>query len=408
MNGQGSILSGCRVLDLTDEKGMLCGRCLADMGAEVIRLEKPGKSVDFHWENLGKRLVTLDIELKQGQDTFRRLLKTADILVESHTPGYLDNIGLGYSQLSKLNPRLIMASITPFGQTGPYRDYKSCDIVASAMGGQLYLNGQPGSPPLKAFGSQSYYLASIFAAVGVMLALLSRHSSGRGQHIDISLQECTAAALDHVLVRYFYQGEVAQRRGSLHWNNAFRVFPAKDGYVLLSLLYQWETLVEWLASEGMAEDLTDEKWRDRDYRLEHIDHVIEVLERWTEKHPAAALAAKGQSMRFPWAEVASIPELLASPQLEERGFWTEIGHPGTNEKLRFPAPILSRCFSSHTHPPNRGFTPLRLSKTSQSPRQKRGDYPDRGSASKASQAPRRGKKEYPGGGKNPPNRGLEP
>jgi len=357
MNGQGSILSGCRVLDLTDEKGSLGSRYLADMGAEVIRLEKPGRSADFHWENLGKRLITLDIELKQGQKVFRRLLETADVLVESRPPGYLDSLGLGYSSLSKLNPRLIMVSITPFGQTGPYRDYKSCDIVASAMGGQLYLDGQPGSPPLKPFGSQSYYLASIFAAIGVMLALLSRHSSGRGQHIDISLQECAAAALDHVLVRYFYQGEVAKRQGSLHWNNAFRIFPCKDGYVLLSLLYQWETLVEWLESEGMAEDLTDSKWRDRDYRLQHIDHVIEALERWTKKHPAAGLVEKGQSMRFPWAEVASIPQLLASPQLKARGFWTEIEHPVTGKKFKFPAPVLSRCFSSHTLPPNMGLEP---------------------------------------------------
>jgi crotonobetainyl-CoA:carnitine CoA-transferase CaiB-like acyl-CoA transferase len=122
----------------------------------------------------------------------------------------------------------------------------------------------------------------------------------------------------------------------LHWNGAFRVFPAKDGHVLLSLFYQWETLVEWLESEGRAEDLTDAKWRDRDYRLQHLDHVIEVLERWTRTHPAAELVARGQSMRFPWAEVASIPQLLASPQLKERNFWVEVEHPETGRKYRFP------------------------------------------------------------------------
>jgi len=422
MNGQGFILSGCRVLDLTDAKGRLCSRFLADMGAEAIRIGKPGESAGFHWENLGKRLVTLDIELKQGQKVFKRLLETADILVESYPPGYLEALGLGYNQLSKLNPGLIMASITPFGQTGPYRGYKSCDIVAGAMGGQLYLNGEAGSPPLKTFGSQSYYLASIFAAIGVMLALYHRHASGKGQHIDISLQECAAAALDHVLVRYLYQGEVAKRRGSLHWNGAFRVFPAKDGYVLLSLLYQWETLVEWLYSEGMAGDLTGEKWRDGDYRLEHIGHVIEVLERWAKTHSVAELVEKGQAMRFPWAEVASVPGLLASPQLEARGFWAEIEHSG--EKFKFPAPVLSRCFSSHTRPPNRGFTPLRpssphppkidyqsgglTSETPPPPHRKKRDYPDGGSASNTLKAPRRGKKEYPDGAKNPPDRGLRP
>jgi benzylsuccinate CoA-transferase BbsE subunit len=349
MNGQGSIL---RVLDLTDDQGRLCSRLLADMGVEVIRVEKPEESAGFHWEDLGKRSVALDIESKPGQKEFRRLLRTADVLVESHPPGHLESLGLGYPQLSQLNPGLIMASITPFGQTGPYRNYKSSDIIASAMGGQLYVNGEPEKPPLKPFGQQSYYLASLFATIGVILAIYHRHASGKGQHIDISLQECTAAALDHALVRYFYQGEVAERRGSLHWNGAFRVFPAEDGYVLLSLLYQWQTLVEWLESEGMAEDLADSKWLDRNYRLEHFDHVIEVLARWTKSHPAAELVEKGQLMHFPWAGVASIPELLASPQLRARGFWTEVEYQ--DKKFKFPAPVLNRCFASHTRPAPRG------------------------------------------------------
>ena len=260
-------------------------------------------------------------------------MEKADVLAESHPPRYLEKLGLGYSKLAKINPHLVMASITPFGQEGPYRDYRSSDLVASAMGGQLYVNGEPGKPPLKLFGNQSYYLTSLFAAIGVLLALWSRHSSGRGQHIDISLQECVAAALDHVLVRYFYQDEVAKRQGSLHWNNAFRVFPAKDGYVLLSLFYQWETLVEWLASEGMAEDLTDEKWQDRDYRQQNIDHIIEVLERWTKSHAKAELVEKAQLMRFPWAEVASISDLLASPHLKARKLWEEIEYRGKTYKL---------------------------------------------------------------------------
>jgi benzylsuccinate CoA-transferase BbsE subunit len=331
MKRQGA-LSNYRVLDLTDEKARLCSRFLADMGAEVIRIEKPGVT-SFSWENLSKKSLTLDIELKAGRALFQELVKKADVLIESQPPGYLETLGMGYSQLAKINPRLIVVSITPFGQDGPYRDYRSSDLVASAMGGQLYVTGEAEKPPLELFGNQSYYLGSLFAAVGVLLALYRRHASGKGQHIDISLQECAAAALDHVLVRYFYQDEVAQRQGSLHWNNAFRVFPAKDGYVLLSLFYQWETLVEWLESEDMAEDLTDAKWRDEDYRLEHIDHIIEVLERWTKSHAKVELVAKGQLMRFPWAEVASVPDLLASPQLKARKFWLDVEHQGQKYKL---------------------------------------------------------------------------
>jgi crotonobetainyl-CoA:carnitine CoA-transferase CaiB-like acyl-CoA transferase len=335
MNRQGA-LSGYRVLDLTDERGMFCSRLLADMGAEVIRIEKPGgspKGLFYLAANLGKQAITLDIELKPK--LFKRLLKTADVLVESFPPGYLEPLGLGYPQLNQINPRLVMASITGFRQSGLYRDYKSGDIVASALGGQMYVCGEPDSP-IKPFGNQSYYLASLFAAIGILLALWHRHSSGRGQHIDISLQESVAAALDHVLVRYFYEGVVAKRQGSLHWNSAFRIFPGRDGYILLSLFQQWETLVEWLASEGMAEDLVDEKWLDRDYRRQHLDHIIAVLERWTKSHSVAELVEKGQLMHFPWAEVASISGLVNSPQLKERDFWVEVKHPESGKRYKFP------------------------------------------------------------------------
>ncbi len=324
-------LSDYRVLELTDEKALLCGRLLAEMGAEVIRIEKAESP--FRWENLSKKSVTLNIEAKACQGLFQGMVEKADVLVESTPPGHLEPLGLSYSQLSKINPRLIMASITPFGQDGPYRDYKANDLVAGALGGQLYVNGEPEKPPLKLFGNQSYYLGSLFATIGILMALYNRHSSGKGQHIDISLQECVAASLDQVLVRYFYEGTVVQRQGSLHGRGMFRAFACQDGYVLLSMFYQWPTLVEWLDAEGMAEDLTDKKWLSRDYRLKHLDHIIKVLERWTKSHTRAELVERGQAMRFPWAEVASVSDLLSSPQLKSRNFWLDVEHEGKKYKL---------------------------------------------------------------------------
>jgi benzylsuccinate CoA-transferase BbsE subunit len=248
------------------------------------------------------------------------------------------SVGLGYSDLSGINPRLVVASITAFGQSGPYRDYKSCDIVAEALGGWLSVTGEP-QAPLKLSGNQAYHTASLFAANGILLALWHRHATGQGQYIDISIMECVAATLDHVLVRYFYEGVVSKRQGSLHWNNAFRVFPCKDGHILLSLSQQWETLVEWLASEGMAADLAEEKWRDRDERNRGIDHVIEVLEGWTSSHTVGELVEKGQLMHFPWAAVTTLPEVLESPQLAARDYFTEVEFPG-GEKYRVPgAPV---------------------------------------------------------------------
>ena len=333
-------LSGYRALDLADEKGTFCSRLLADMGAEVIRIENPGSdsaSSRFPWEtNLGKLDITLNIETSPGRKIFQRLVKTADVVVESYPPGYLATLGLGYSALSELNPQLIMASITNFGQSGPYRDYKSDDIVASAMGGQMHVCGEPQMPPLKPFGNQSFYSAGLFGAIGILLALWHRHTVGRGQYIDISVEECVAATLDHVLTRYFYQGVVATRQGNLYWNNAFRIFPCRDGYILLSLLQQYPTLVELLDAEGMAEDLTDKKWRAREEWLKQRNHIAYVLERWTRSHTVAELVEKGQLMHFPWAEVTPISRLMDSPQLRERDFWVEVEHPESGKKYRFP------------------------------------------------------------------------
>ena len=339
-----SPLSGYRVIDLTDEKGMLCARVLSDMGAEVIRVEKPGSQAGqnpaYCYLNMGKRGITLDLEMEEGRELFRRLVKTSQVMVEDRPPGYLDELGLGYAELKAINPGLVMASVTGFGQNGPYSDYKSCDLVISALGGQMYVCGEPETPPLKPYGDQTYYSASLFAAIGILLALWDKHKTGRGQDIDIAAMDCSAAMLDHVLVRYFYEDTVAGRQGSRYWNNAFSVFPCRDGYILLSLLHQWETMVEWLDAEGMAEDLTEQKWVSREARLSHIDHITEVLERWTQSHTVAELVEKGQLMHFPWAEVTSIPQLVSSPQSAERKFLVDAecsgkkySYPGTPCKL---------------------------------------------------------------------------
>jgi crotonobetainyl-CoA:carnitine CoA-transferase CaiB-like acyl-CoA transferase len=275
-----AVLAGYRVLDLTDAVGEFCIKTLAGMGADVFRPS-----------------------LEDKKELFKKV-KTADIVVESCPPGFLGSLGVGYRELSKINPGLVMVSITPFGQHGPYKDFKASDLTLQALGGWLSVTGEP-DRPLKLYGNQAYNIASLFAVNGVLLALWQRHETGKGQYIDISIMECVAAALDHVLPRYFYQGIVSGRRGSLHWNNAFRVFKCADGFALLSLHLHWETLVEWLASEGMAGDLTDEKWKDREERNRNIDHIIEVVEGWALKHRAGELVKKGQLMRFPWAEVTA-------------------------------------------------------------------------------------------------------
>ena len=187
------MLGPYRVLDLTDEKGMLCGKILGDLGADVIKVERPGgdpvrqigpfyndevdpeKSLLWFALNASKRGVTLDIETADGQETFRRLVETADFVVESFSPGYLDGLGLGYSALREVNPGVIVVSITPFGQTGPYRRYSGPDIVTWAMSGQLYPCGNADRPPVRvSHRALSYLHAGGAAAAGAMMALHHR------------------------------------------------------------------------------------------------------------------------------------------------------------------------------------------------------------------------------------------
>jgi len=348
------LLTGIKVLDLADEKASFCPKLLADMGASVIKVERPGgdpsrdigpfwknsphpeKSLFFQYNNANKRGITLDLEKGLGREIFLKLVNKTDIVVETFPPGYLKDLGLGFEALSEVNPRLILLSVTGFGKDGPRSKYKSCDLVASAFGGSLCVSGSSSTPPLKPFGEQSHYTASLFGAIAILLALRKRTQSGKGEHIDISMQEAVASTLDHVMVRYFYDRVIPERQGSLHWDSSFCISPCKDGYLLLTLFQQWETLIELMDSEDMAEDLVEESWRDEEYRLRHADHIIEVLERWTKTHTTDELFELGQLMRFPWAPVQSPRGVLESPHLKARNFFVDMDYPQIGTSIKCP------------------------------------------------------------------------
>jgi crotonobetainyl-CoA:carnitine CoA-transferase CaiB-like acyl-CoA transferase len=348
------LLKGLQVLDLADEKASFCSKLLADLGARVIKIERPGgdssreigpfwedspnseKSLFFFHNNTNKLGITLNLEHEGGREIFFKLLQKTDIVIETFPPGYLRQKGLGFDVLSRVNLNLILASVTGFGQNGPRTHHKSCDLVASAFGGQMYATGTPSTPPLKPFGDQSYYTASLFAAVSILLALRKRARTGKGEHIDISLQEAVVSTLDHVMVRYFYENTIAKRQGGVYWNYSFCVLSCKDGHILLASFQQWETLVEWMEKEGMAEDLAEEKYCQEEYRLAHIDHILRVLEQWTRTHTAQELFELGQLMRFPWAPISSLKDVLDNPQLEARGFFIDVEHPEMKKSISYP------------------------------------------------------------------------
>ena len=332
-------------MDLADEKASFCSKLLAELGTEVIKIERPGgdasrwigpfwentphpeRSLSFWHNNTNKLGITLNLEIKEGRELFRQLASKTDVVIETFPPGYLERRELDYESLNKINSRLILVSVTGFGQSGPYRQYKSCDIIASAMGGQMWVCGAPDTPPLKPYGEQSYYVTSLFAAIGILTALRDRRHSGKGQHIDISLQEAVAATLEHVLVRYFYEGEVSKRQGDSRQNNSFCLLPCKDGYILLTIARDWDILVDWMDTEGMAGDLKEERWQDEQYRRQHWNHIVAILSQWTKTHTKAELFELGQLMHLPWAPVASLEEMINSAQLSARNFLVSVEHP---------------------------------------------------------------------------------
>ncbi len=355
-------LKEIQVLDLADEKASFCSKLLADLGARVIKVERPGgdasrntgpfwkdsphfeRSLSFWFNNTNKLGITLNIEKSAGRKIFLRLLRKTDILIETSAPGYLTGLGLGFEVLSEINPEIILTSVNGFGQTGFHSTYKSCDLIAAAMGGQIYVTGDPSRPPLKLYGEQAYYTASLFAVTSILLALRKRNVTGKGEHIDISLQEAVSSTLEHVMIRYFHDHVIAERQGSFSWNREFCILPCKDGFMLLTLFHHWDTLVGWMDSEGMAADLMDDTWKDEAYRLEHLDHIVEVVKRWTKAHTTHELFELGQLMRFPWAPIQSPKDVLESPQLKARGFLAPVEY--REIKARVPVPNLPFRYNS--------------------------------------------------------------
>ena len=347
-------LSGVRVLDLADEKGVYCGKLLAEMGADVLKVEPPGgdatrrfgpfvhdipdpeRSLFFMHFNTSKRGITLCMEHPEGRELFKQLAQTADAVVETFPPGHLQEIGLGYEDLNRLNPRLILVSITPFGQTGPYRDYKGSDLIACALGGQMYLSGDADTSPLRCYGDQSYHMASCFATIGLLTALYERNFSEEGQHIDVSLEESMAAVIEPVIPYYVFEKFIPKRQGTLHWTGGFQVFESKDGHVLMPVRSRFEDMVTWLELNGMAQDLADPKYATLEARKENTGHLVEVIGAFAKTKTTAELVEYGQLIRAPFADVRLVEDLLDDEHFQARGFFITLDHPEFGGQFKYP------------------------------------------------------------------------
>ena len=354
-------LDDLRVLDLTDASGVYCTKLLADLGADVIRVEPPGghpmrrigpflgddpdgeKSLHHLFFNTNKRSVTLDVEHADGRDLLRRLAATTAVIVETFRPGYLDGLGLGYETLARANPGLILASITPFGQTGPWKDYRATSIVADALGGLMYVTGSPEDPPIMSKPDQAYYLAGEQAAVGTLIAVAHRDLTGEGQQIDVSMQECVALAVQPQSMFWPGRQEIPGRFGYGERTSTQRIYTGsfyrcKDGWVAgIDSRRRWEPLVRWLSTTGLAEDLADPRYLDQAERDKEGSRIQAILERAIGSFTMAALVEDCQKQGLFVFPTYTAREIVKDPHLRARGFFTTVIGPD-GEELVFPGP----------------------------------------------------------------------
>ena len=356
-------LSDVRVLDLTTPLGAYCTKLLADLGADVIRVEPPGgdpargigpfvadeahpdRSIWFLFQNSNKRSVTLDLESADGRELFRRLAARADIVVESFAPGYLDQQGIGYDALSRENPGLILTSITPFGRTGPYRDFKGTDLIGVAMGGLMRLCGFPGKAPDRPGGDQGYLLAGLHGCNGALLALWHRDRTGEGQHVDVSMQQAVFLSTGYIVHWAEVRG-IDMGRGGLHYNDlpgTFRmVYPCKDGWVVGAggaREREFRIMVGWMEDWGYHTDLGSEQWRDASYRRAHWSQVEDLWEAFALRYTREELYTEAQVRGMTLMPVYTAEDIEQDPQLAARGFFQDVEHPRLGT-LRYPGPAF--------------------------------------------------------------------
>jgi len=351
-------LTGYRVLDLADSKGAYCAKLLADLGADVIKVEGPEgdpgrrippfagdvphteKSLYFLYRNANKRGITLDLETGEGRATLQSLVKTADVLVENSPPGYMAGLGLGYPVLREINPGLVMASITEFGQGGPYRDYKGSNLVNFALSGTMINSGFPGKTPCMMPGTPAYDGASLVVAISILAALYSRTASAAGQYIDISVHEASRIGLYPWSVpNYSYNLNTDWGPPTLETRlgpSIYPVYPCKDGFIRVATLAprQWDALVRLLGSPGV---LLIPEWRELLYRMANADDLYAIMLGFTTKYTMLDLFEAGHREGVPIAPILNIKDFVDNPQTKARKFIVEVNHPIAGKSL-YPGP----------------------------------------------------------------------
>ncbi|MGZ8519644.1 MAG: CaiB/BaiF CoA transferase family protein [Candidatus Binatia bacterium] len=346
-------LAGLRVLDLTGRMGGYCGLLLANLGAQVLLIEAPGgdpmrregpfqnttphreRSLSFAAYHTNKHGAVLNLEDANDRQKFRELAADADVVIEDKPFGYLDALWLGYAELQKINPALVLTSISGFGRTGPYREFKAPSIVAFAMGGLMNLCGHPGRAPLMGPCDVAYHLGSVHAAFGTMAALFNQRATGVGDHVDISLQDVLAAdPFLRIISRYSVTAEVPERSGHSQSTTVAETYQCQDGYarIFVNQPEHWRRFVEWL---GKPAELLDPKLENVQSRFALRSMIDRLVEARTLNYPVKKFFEEFQTNRLAAAPINPPSGYVLDDQTKHRNYFVEVDHPELG-KHRFP------------------------------------------------------------------------
>ena len=332
-------LSGVRVLDLTDERGIYGPKLLADLGADVVRPEPPegdplrrrgplhevnGGSLWHAFFASSRRFLTLDVSVASERDRFQQLLERAHIVMTCDGAFAVDVLDLAGAR--KRHPELVHVAVSSFGEAGPWRDFQAPDLVAGALGGAVAATGVPETTPLKTFGELNFMVSGTYAGIAATAALRHARVTGEGQRVSVPVHECVASCLEQVLMMSLYgekmgRGRILPRQGGTHWSMAFTVMPAKGGAIMTTPMPDFGAQLAWLIEDDAHQDLLDEKYHDPANLPLYIGRLMQVMREWVADQEPEALFIKAQERHAPYGWVQPIERLADNPQLEARKWW---------------------------------------------------------------------------------------
>ena len=357
-------LDGLRVLDLSSRYSHYTGKLFADMGANVVLVEKPHtgcelrreaphigdrtdveSGIPFFYFNTSKRGVTLDLAKPEGRELFLSMVAKADLVIEDTVPGTLGSLGLDYAALASVRPEIVLTSLTPYGQSGPYAHYAADDLTLLAMGGFLNMMGYPDAAPTQAAGNQAYAIGNMFAAVGSMIAILGAQTGGEGQHVDISIQESVTMALENAAQFYDLEKRVRTRFAGSQRQAGTGIFECSDGYVYIfaggmAAIRFWGNLVQWMKDERVPsyEVLDGAEWSDMAFLNSERakDMFAEMFSAVAKRGTKDGLYRQAQRRRVPLCPVSTVADVATNRQLLYRNFFATVPHAPSGRDITMP------------------------------------------------------------------------